>query len=219
MKSQKYEELSASEFAEALNERPLVYVPIGSLEFHGRHLPMGMDTIHAYAFCLAVARRTGGVVLPPTFWGSAGREGWTGSLLVSAATLHALIRDIFRLLGEQGAKLIVSATGHYPEVQGVAITKLAEECMQQNPSTKILTLDPFTTNPSDTKPDHGGRKETSLMLALRPELVKMSELSAPNAFEGIWKDAVDGTADFGRAYFEASVEKCVAVVEKAVQAL
>jgi creatinine amidohydrolase len=218
VKSQKFEELSASEFAEAMTEKPLVYVPIGSLEFHGRHLPLGMDTIHAYAFCLHVARRTGGVVLPPSYWGAVGRDGWKGSLLVSEATRNAVIRDVFRLLAEQGVKLIVSVTGHYPEVQGEAIIKLAREAMEQNPSVRILALDPFTTNPSDTRPDHGGKKETSLMLAIRPELVNMSELSAADAFEGIWKDAVEGTAEFGRAYFEASAENCASMVQQTFQA-
>jgi creatinine amidohydrolase/Fe(II)-dependent formamide hydrolase-like protein len=61
MPSHKFEELAADELTEVLNQTSLVYVPIGTLEFHGVHLPLGMDTIHAYEFCLQATEQTGGV--------------------------------------------------------------------------------------------------------------------------------------------------------------
>ena len=128
----KYEELSSSQFLQALETMSLVYVPVGSLEYHGPHLPLGMDTIHAYEFCLQVARQTGGIVLPPSYWGAVGHDGWTGSLLISKETFHALISDILRLLAQQGVKLIVVTTGHHPDVQGKAIADIAQESMRKN---------------------------------------------------------------------------------------
>lgn len=212
MKSYKYENLSASQLAQALQEQSLVYVPIGTLEFHGRHLPLGMDTLHAYAFCLRVAEKTGGIVLPPTYWGTAGREGWTGSLLISEAAFRALVRDILRLLAEQKVKFVVTVTGHYPEVQGRILREEGEAFMERNPAMHVLHLDPFGTNPNDPKPDHGGHKETSLMLALNPDLVHMEELSHPEAMTGVTKNCVEGTAEYGRQYFEASVDNCARIV-------
>ncbi len=215
LKSYKYEELSASQFAQALEEMPLVYLPFGTLEYHGPHLPLGMDTIHAYEFCLRVAQKTGGIVLPPSYWGTIGHDGWKGSLLVSEETFRALIRDIFRLLAQQGVKLIVATTGHNPKLVGEIIAKIAQESMGKNPSTRILTLDPYGTNPEDKRADHAGKKETSLMLAIRPELVHMDELLGDNAFKGIWEDCVDGTEDFGTKYLRASVENCTSIVREA----
>ena len=60
MRKVKYEEMTAEEVQAALEERPLVYVPIGSLEYHGSHLPVGLDTLPAHRFCLAAAERTAG---------------------------------------------------------------------------------------------------------------------------------------------------------------
>ena len=177
MRTHKFEELTAPELTTVLEQTSLVYVPVGSLEFHGPHLPLGMDTIHVYEFCLRAAEQTGGVVLPPTYWNANGHRGWTGSLLVRERTFRAIIRDIFELLFEQGAKLIVASTGHWPTKQGVTIANLAREFMRKHPQTKVLVLDPFGCHPTDPKADHAGKKETSLMLTLRPELVHMDTLS------------------------------------------
>lgn len=215
MKYYKYEELSALQFAQALQEISLVYVPVGSLEFHGPHLPLGMDTIHAYEFCMQVARNTGGIVLPPSYWGAVGHDAWKGSLLISEETFRALMHDVFRLLAEQGVKLIIATTGHHPSHQGKTIAEIAQESMSKNPSTRILALDPYGTNPNDVKADHAGKKETSLMLAIRPELVHMNELHGDDTFKGIGEDCVDGTEEFGRRYIKASVENCTFIVKEA----
>jgi len=211
----RYEELTASQFAEALHEKSLVYVPVGSIEFHGPHLPLGMDTIHAYAFCVRVAQETGGIVLPPTYWGAIGHHDWPGSALISAETFRAWLKDVFRSLGQQGVKLIVASTGHHPEVQGKAIAEVAQESMTAYPLSQFLALDPFSTHPTDPTADHAGKKETSLMLAIRPDLVHMETLVGEEAFNGIWPDCVEGTAAFGAAYLGASVTHCAAIVQKA----
>lgn len=52
------------------------------------------------------------------------------------------------------------------------------------------------------------------MLALRPELVHMNELVGDDAFRGIGKDCVEGSAEFGTEYFKASVEMCASMVKE-----
>ena len=47
MRKVKYEELLPHEFEEALRQFPVAYVPVGSLEWHGRHLALGNDTLKA----------------------------------------------------------------------------------------------------------------------------------------------------------------------------
>jgi creatinine amidohydrolase len=221
VKTCKFEELTAHEATWILKQASLVYVPIGSLEFHGPHLPLGMDTIHSYEFCQRVAERTGGLVLPPTYWNANGHVGWPGSLLVRERTFRALVRDILNLLAEQKVQLVVISTGHWPAKQGVAIAKVANEVMRKNPNApRILVLDPFGCHPTDKDPGHAGMKETSLMLALRPELVHMDKLSeTPDAFDGIGEDAGDGNADFGGEYFNASLQNCVNIVKEALSEL
>ena len=212
--SQRWEELSATELVETLKETSLVYVPIGTLEFHGPHLPLGTDSIHAHEFCLAAARQTGGVVMPTVYWSPHGHQDWPGSVLVREETFRLLITDIFGLVAKQGVKLMVASTGHYPAKQEPAIRKIAEEVSRQFPKTRILVLGPWC-HPTDPSADHGGNKETSLMLALRPNLVEMERLSGEDALRGIGASAVDGTSGFGRAYFDASLGNFVKTVDEA----
>ncbi|MBC8871502.1 MAG: creatininase family protein [Planctomycetes bacterium] len=214
--SQRWEELSASDLVKALEQTSLVYVPIGTLEFHGAHLPLGTDAIHSYELCLAAAKRTGGVVLPATHWSPHGHEGWAGSLLVREETFRALLTDVFTLLCEQGVKFIVACTGHYPAKQEPAIRKIADEVVQRFPETRFLVLGPWC-HPTDPSADHGGKKETALMLSLRPALVHMERLSGPEAMRGISASAVDGTAQFGKDYFSAEVDNFVNKVNEARQ--
>jgi creatinine amidohydrolase len=212
--SKRWEELSATELAEALRQKSLVYVPIGTLEFHGPHLPLGMDAIHAHEFCLAAAEQTGGVVLPAVYWSPHGHEGWTGSMLVREETFRALLADIFTLVAKHDVKLIVASTGHYPSKQEPAIREIAEGVMKQFPQTHILVLGPWC-HPTDPSADHGGKKETSLMLALRPSLVHMERLGGEQAMRGIAPSAVDGTPAFGKAYFDAALQDFVARINEA----
>ena len=89
--------------------------------------------------------------------------------------------------------------------------------MRKNPQTRILVLDPYNCHPRDKSVDHGGKKETSLMLALRPELVHMDRLrDNPRALDGIGRDAVDGDRRFGAEYIEASLQGYTAAVKAAL---
>ncbi|MCK4375339.1 MAG: creatininase family protein, partial [Candidatus Brocadiae bacterium] len=50
---------------QAAREFPVVYVPFGLIEWHGRHLPLGNDTLKAHAILVKCAEQYGGVVYPP----------------------------------------------------------------------------------------------------------------------------------------------------------
>jgi len=66
----RYELLKPSQLDQIVRETPIAYLPLGSLEWHGDHLPIGNDAIKAYEICLRAARVTGGVVLPPLWYGT-----------------------------------------------------------------------------------------------------------------------------------------------------
>lgn len=217
--NRRYEELRPDQLDAARQEAPLVYVPIGSLEYHGWHLPVGFDAMHAYALCLRAAERTGGVVLPPTFWGTRGHERFRGSLLLKEATIAALARDILERLAERGYRLIVLFTGHWPEVQGGLLRRVAEEFAGLRPDIRVLVLDPFNLHPTDTHAEHAGCIETSAMLHLRPDLVDMSALSDPAALEAISQDCVAATAELGERRAEEVLGALVEAVREGLSAL
>ena len=61
----RYERLRPAELRALAEAAPLAYVPLGPLEFHGEHLPTGVDLFEAHGLCLRAASQSGGVVLPP----------------------------------------------------------------------------------------------------------------------------------------------------------
>ena len=206
----RFEEMRPDELAAAREAAPVAYFPIGSTEYHGFHLPTGVDTMHAHALCLRAAEQTGGVVLPPTYWGTRGHEQFPGSLLVQEETLAALVRDVLERLTEQGWRLIVLFTGHYPEVQGKLLQRVAEEHLAAHPGTKVLVLDPFNLHPTDPHSEHAGKLETSVMLHLRPDLVDMAQLQRPGALQAITPDGAEATAKYGE-------QRCAEIVEELVR--
>ena len=64
-----YEELTPTEFRIRLAEAPVAWLPLGTLEFHGEHMPLGSDAIQPLEFFKEIAAEAGGIVLPPLFLG------------------------------------------------------------------------------------------------------------------------------------------------------
>jgi creatinine amidohydrolase len=61
----RYEFMRPQQIIAAREKAPIAYVPLGPLEWHGPHLPFGVDMLHAHNMALEAAKLTGGVVLPP----------------------------------------------------------------------------------------------------------------------------------------------------------
>jgi len=221
----RYERMRPDELKAAREACPLAYLPVGSLEYHGLHLPTGLDTLHALECCLEASRRTGGVVLPPLFWGTRGHEGFPGSLLISEEALVRLVREILGQLERQGYRLIVICTGHYPFVQGTLLGRAAAEHMarpgeyETRPeSSLVLVVSPFDYG--DCALDHGGAIETSIGLTLFPDLVRMEAgEDTAEAFRGVGANWPEASADAGRVRFEAAVEGLVTRVTSALALL
>ena len=64
-----YENLCPREFRQRLEEMPIAYVPLGTLEWHGPHLPLGADGIQSKGLFRIMAEEVGGIVLPSLFVG------------------------------------------------------------------------------------------------------------------------------------------------------
>lgn len=197
----RYETLRPCELEQIIDTAPIAYFPIGSMEYHGPHLPFGFDALHAHSLCLAAAEETGGAVLPATYWGTEGHVGWPGSLLVGNGTMVSVVSDVLDRLADQSFELIVVCTGHYPAVQGAMIDQICQARRKPAFEPTLLAVDPFNLHPTDTHSEHAGIIETSIMLHLAPELVDMSALEQPGALEGITEDAPEASAEYGARRF------------------
>lgn len=89
-------------------------LPLGSVEQHGNHMPLGTDTMLAHAVSLAAAERArGAAVLPPPWFGlSAHHMRFPGSVTLRAETLMAVAEDIVASLVQHGFRRILIVNGH-----------------------------------------------------------------------------------------------------------
>ncbi len=163
-----------------------VILPLGATEQHGPHLPLGTDTLRA-AFVAEQLGKTlaSTLVAPPLPVGCSDEHtGFAGLIGVDHETLARVIADIGRRLVGWGVKCLVllSAHGGNAEALELARARLKEEA----PELAVRTLTPSPALiaallaiaegdgvPSAAVGLHAGEGETSEMLSLRPDLVRM----------------------------------------------
>ncbi len=189
-----YEELFPWEIAAAMASAPLGYLPLGTLEWHGEHAAVGLDAIKAQALCAAAARRSGGLVLPALHWSADWREDLPdgryltggieqgeryhlpGSMFwLRPETFRALLLDVWEAMRRRGFAAIVVLTGHWnPDHNVAAIRSAGAEFRRANPGTGWLLLTDQELGADLRYPlEHAAGGETSLLLAIRPELVDL----------------------------------------------
>jgi mycofactocin precursor peptide peptidase len=152
------------------SEPTVLLVPVGSCEQHGPHLPLDTDTRIAVAVCEAVAaRRDDAVVAPAVAYGSSGEhQAFPGTISIGTEALRALLveigRSAFPSTGPAPHRAVVFANGHGGNLDAVraATSLLAAEGRPAAPWWPTLP----------TGDAHAGRTETSLLLAIAPEVVR-----------------------------------------------
>lgn len=162
----------------------VAYLPLGSLEFHGPHLPIGLDALTASGICLAAAERAGGVVLPPMHQALGGehtRYPWT-LMSRSADPIEALLGETLARLDELGVRRFMLLSGHFASEQRDLVTRVADVWNATGASSLAVgrTLGQAPNPP--VAPNHTGRFESLLLQALSPELVDLSRLPDADAF-------------------------------------
>lgn len=168
-----YSELRPDDLQALRRTTSIAYVPWGSLEWHGPHLPLGVDGIIAQAMAERMAQQTGGVVLPVTWWPVTVLPH-LDSLSVHHATVRALWDDIFAGLAHAGWQVIVVVSGQYAQGQELVLMNAADHAMHTF-GIPVLVVPPMSII-DETMLDHAALWETSLMLLLRPELVDLDKL-------------------------------------------
>lgn len=169
--------------------RPLI-VPVGSVEQHGPHLPLGTDAIVAAELARRVARQQGCVVAPAIYYAArssprsgGGGRSFPGSTGVSAQTLIGVIRDLTAELFRSGFRRLVYLNSHY-ENASLVYEALTEAIDAQQQTCRAILINWWEqVTAADIEPifgdqfpgweaEHAGVAETSLMEELRPDLVR-----------------------------------------------
>jgi creatinine amidohydrolase len=200
----RYEELRPDELQSIVSERPVAIWPLGLLEHHGWHLPIGFDGIKAERICLRLAEQTGGVLLPVMWWGGRGGHGdflWT--LYQSEEAYSDIVTTTVEKMIQFGFKAIVLMAGHYPW-QGT-LDQIMPPIREANPDVLLLWGTELTIGGDAVKlaGDHAALEETSYGLNLFPEFVDMDAMHAGRGEEA-WPGGV--APEFGDRYPELQTD-------------
>ncbi|HGJ65170.1 TPA: creatininase family protein [bacterium] len=218
MSEVRWEKLRPRDMEKRVNEFPVVYVPFGSLEWHGYHNPLGLDTIKARALCLRSAEKSGGIVTPATYWPIGGLlHPWT--VRMSEEMVHDLAVAIFQQMAHVGFKVVIALTGHYGIEQVYHIKKSALEVMYQT-GLSIYALPEYEVVADEGyRGDHAAKWETSLTQYLFPDLVDMNEAEAPDIpMDGVGGEdpRIHASKELGEKTAELIIERLALVANRLV---
>lgn len=230
--------LTREAFAERIARVPVAILPMGATEQHGYHMPLGVDILLAEALSLRVAEATGATVLPTMNFG----YSWVwrdapGTVTLKNSTVEDMIAETAESMARHGVRHLVLINGHEANSSTM---KYAARRMWDDPSIKVWRL--FYPNLSAVMKEycesptwhgivHACEFETSLMLAVAPQLVDMSkamreypprdtgyfmggrpmgELSQ----SGVFGDATLATAEKGHAMLDLFTREMAAVLRE-----
>ncbi len=180
-------DLTASDIDGALSERSILILPIGAIEQHGPHLPFNTDLVIAEQCARAVVERVGDdhdlwLLEPLAYTKSNEHAGTVGTIWLGPETLLRVLDDIGRCIAATPARKLAFLNGHGGNS---ALLNVACRELRLHHGLETFLLHPMVP-PDQGGPStaaeagmgiHAGLAETSMMLHLRPELVKM-ELAA-----------------------------------------
>jgi creatinine amidohydrolase len=166
--------LRPGQLEKALRAFPVVYVPFGLIEWHGRHLPLGNDALKAHAILVKTAEQSGGVVYPPVYF----HNGFPQESLVPVLTA------LFQRLKKTGARVILGVSGHNVQGQIDMIDKALAPVLADKTVAGMGLWEITLSRGPESGTDHAAKWETSNMMFLYPDLVDLSTLGdgplAPN---------------------------------------
>jgi creatinine amidohydrolase len=172
------ERIDSRTFERRLRDNPLVILPVGALEAHGPHLPLGADQIQAEATAVALAERLHALVAPTVAYGSApGARRFPGTVSLTLSELTSSVAGVLGEFGRMGVRRLLVLSGHAERGHMAALREAADLAMQHHAALHIVVLSDYDfvyelrgrESPADD--GHAGLLETSRVLHLAPTTV------------------------------------------------
>jgi creatinine amidohydrolase len=179
------EELTSPQFAEAVAlSGGVCVIPLGIIEKHSRHLPLGTDLFEARAAVITAAKKEYAVVFPPYYTGQIFEaKHQPGTIAYSNELMWQMLEETCNELSRNGLKKIILFNGH-----GGSTYFLDFFCQSQLASRKdyiVVLFQPGADQSLDKEIDalktarldgHAGEEETAMMSFIRPDLVHADAL-------------------------------------------
>lgn len=172
--------LTMDEFAAAMREGRWLLLPLGAVEQHGPHLPLGTDLLYAEHICAAVAQQIDGLVAPVLPYGVCRTmRNFPGTISLTPATLAAVIREVVAEYARHGGRKFALISGHAEEAHLEAMREAVLPLVNADPGLTVLVIGPYAfLDPIrreaglEGKDGHAGSIETSEMLIVAEATVR-----------------------------------------------
>ncbi len=177
--SRRFHELSVHDLGTRITDTSILLLPLGAIEAHGPHLPLNTDLLIAEHAVEALVGRCGEELdvwaLPSLGYTKSNEHAWApGTVWLSATTLLAVLSDIGRSLATTKARKLVFVNGHGGNS---ALLQVMLRELRLAYGFQTFLMQPFVVSGEGDEhgmPIHGGHDETSMLLAIRPDLVDVT---------------------------------------------
>jgi creatinine amidohydrolase len=193
------QEMTWPEIRDALQEAKVAIVPVGSHEQHGPHLAMSVDIASADAFARRLAEEVHPLALlaPPLPYGvSVHHMPFAGTLTLQPETFESVLMDVARSFAEHGLRRLFVVNGHggNQSALGVASVKMRRDLGVRMAYSLWPLIGGFAVaeHAKGRRIGHACVFETSLMMHLRPDLVREDRLSEGEMQPPVYGDAPTG---------------------------
>lgn len=201
----RYERLRPAQIVARREACPVAYLPIGTIEWHGEHNPVGLDTMKEHALLMHCAREDGGLVFPPLYYGEQREQALmeanaadraliaekmglpasnfdVGRMYHSVAeqntNYHHLLLHIMHEIKSLGFRVLVIGAGHYPLLDHARAAAAIFQQTQKRPVMITWAMSGYELVRGQFDPcgDHAGKWETSLLMYLDPGMQDLALL-------------------------------------------
>ncbi|MEJ0011047.1 MAG: creatininase family protein [Bauldia sp.] len=193
---------------------PILVQPLGTIEWHSHHLPLGLDGIVAERLSRAIAEQADAVLAPVSWW-AVGGVPFPHTLKLPLALIEPLLVELYVQFGGMGFAVVLAFAGHFGLEQTLAMKRAALTAMRRT-TAFILPLTEYDTVTDMYAGDHAGLGEASLLLSFRPELVHLDAVPLDAPLPGVLGPEPRGhaTADHGRRIAEAIAARSAKVAHR-----
>ncbi|MFD2612482.1 creatininase family protein [Paenibacillus gansuensis] len=218
-----WERMLPAEFRQAQAKLPVLFLPLGTVEWHGEHNALGLDSLKAHELLVRTARKAGGGVVHPPLYGGMGGLDKPATVIIEGeydwdnVMLRPWIEKLCEEAVRNGFKAIIIVTGHYGHNQQIVVREAAVRMTERLQVPVLGVPEYWLALDAGYWGDHAGIGETSLLWHLHPDLVAMDRIKEDPDY-GVTDEIEKGSSpELGERYAELITDRLAALAGQMLQ--